>query len=90
MTIPSHGISNSKFNQFGGTKIEQVNGSNLPKKRPKPGNPFTRPTHLKWSCYAVASPWFSKFALVPSETPPNLQAHCHQDPEYYLSWEHTS
>ena len=85
MTIPSHGLSNSKVNQFGGTKIEQSNGSNLPKKRPEMGNPSIGPTLLRWSGYTVASPWFSKFALVPSKTHLDLQEHCYQDSKYVLS-----
>ena len=90
MTIPSHGISNSKVNQPRGTKIEQENGSNLPKKHPQLGNPSIVPKFLEWSSYAVASPWFSKFVVVPSGTPLDLQVYCHQDPKYVLSWEHTS
>ena len=73
MTIPSHGISNSKVNQSRGKKTEQSDGSNLPKKRPQLGSPSIGPTHLEWSNYAAASPWFSKFTLVPSRTPLDLQ-----------------
>ena len=72
MTIPSYGISNSKFNQFGDMKIEQSSGFNLPKKRPQLGNPSIGLTHPEWSGYAVASPWFSKSTMVPSKTPPDL------------------
>ena len=72
MNIPSHKICNSKFNQFGGAKIEQAICSNLPKKRPQLGNPSIGPTHPKWSDYAIASPWSSKFALGPSKIPLDL------------------
>ena len=90
MTIPSHEISSSKVNQSRDMGIEQANGSNLLKNRPQLGNPSIGPTQPKWSGYTVASPWFSKFALVPFRTPPDLQVYCHQDLEYVLSWEHTS
>ena len=70
-------------------ETEQVNGSNLPKKRPQLGNHSIGPIHPEWSGYAIASPWFSKFALVPSRTLPHLQVPCHQHPKYVLNWEHT-
>ena len=69
--------------------FEQSSDSNLPKKLPQLGNPSIRLTHPKWYGYVVSSPWFSKFAMVPSRTPLDLQVYCHQDPEYALSWKHT-
>ena len=72
MTIPLHKISNSKVNQSGGMEIEQPSDSNLPKKRPQLGNPSIGPTYPEWSGHAVAPSWFSKFALVPSKTSPDL------------------
>ena len=70
-------------------KFEQLSNCTLPKKRPQLGNPSTKPVHPKGSNYSAASPWSSKFALVPSGTPPDLQVYCHQDLEYVLDWEHT-
>ena len=90
MTIPLHRISNSKVNQFGGVEIEQSSDSNLPKKCPQMGNPSIGPTHPKWFSYAVASPWFSKFALVPFGTSLDLQVHHHQDLGYVWGWEQNS
>ena len=70
-------------------KFEQLSNSTLPKKHPQLGNPSTKPVHPQGSSYIAASPWSSKFAPVPSGTPPDLQVHCHQDLEYVLDWEHT-
>ena len=70
-------------------EIEQSFYSSLPRKHPQLGNPSTRPTHPKGLGYATASPWSSKFALVLSETPHDLQVHCHQDLEYVLDRELT-
>ena len=53
MTIPSHGISNSKFNQFGGAEIEQSTCSNLSKKRPQLGNPSTSQRTWLCSCFSL-------------------------------------
>ena len=50
-------------------KFEQLSNCTLPKKRPQLGNPSTKPVHPKGSNYSAASPWSSKFALVPSKTP---------------------
>ena len=88
MTIPSRNKKLKKLIRLGGTKIEQSFYSSPPRKHPQLGNPSTRPTHPKGLDYAAASPWSSKFALVPSKTPLDLQVHYHQDLAYALHWEH--
>ena len=70
-------------------EIEQLCYSNLPTKRPQLGNPSTRPAHPEGLGSIVTSPWSSKFALVPSRTPLDLQVNFHQDLAHVLDWEHT-
>ena len=70
-------------------ETEQPIYSNPPKRHPQLGNLSTGPKHPEELNYAAASPGSSKSALVPFETPLDLQVHCHQDLEYVLDWEHT-
>ena len=62
-------------------KIEQSNNSNPPKKYLQLDNPSIVPKLPKWFGYAVASPWFSNLAWVPSRTASHLQVYCYQDPK---------
>ena len=71
-------------------KFEQSSDSTLPKKRPQLGNPSTELAHPKGSSYTAASPWSSKFSLVPSRTPSDLHVFCHQDSKYALGWQYIS
>ena len=70
-------------------EFEQPSNSTVPKKHPQVDNPSTKPIHPKGSSYTAASPWSSKFALVPFGTPSNLHIFCHQDSKYAQGWQYT-
>ena len=71
-------------------EFKQPSNSTLPKKHPPLGKPSTEPVHPERSSYTAASPWSSKFALVPSGTPFDLHVFCHQDSKYALGWQYIS
>ena len=88
--MDDYSITQNKINQSRGMKFEQPSNSTLPKKHPQLSNPSTEPIHPEGSNYTAASPWSSKFAMVPSRTPFDLHIFCHQDSKYALGWQHTS